>query len=47
MYEKLSFSDVADFKAKDKTTILHVYDMHPHIKPMYWRERSTHYLQFL
>ncbi len=37
----LSFSDIVDFKAKGKATILHICDMHAHIKPMYWREPST------
>ena len=39
--KKLSFSDIMEFKAKGKATILHVCDMHAHIKPLYWREPST------
>ena len=39
--KKLSFSDVVDFEAKGKATILHICDLHAHIKPMYWREPST------
>ncbi|HQS78652.1 MAG: thiosulfohydrolase SoxB, partial [Sulfurovum sp. 24-42-9] len=39
--KKLSFSDVVDFKAKGKATILHICDLHAHLKPMYWREPST------
>ncbi|CAA6817297.1 MAG: 5'-nucleotidase (EC [uncultured Sulfurovum sp.] len=37
----LSFSDIMEFKAKGKATILHICDMHAHIKPLYWREPST------
>ncbi len=39
--KKLSFSDVVDFEAKGKATILHICDLHAHIKPLYWREPST------
>ncbi len=39
--KKLSFSDVVDFKATGKATILHICDLHAHLKPMYWREPST------
>jgi len=38
---KLSFSDVMAFEPKGKATILHICDMHAHIKPLYWREPST------
>ena len=39
--KQLSFSDVVNFKAKGKATILHICDLHAHIKPLYWREPST------
>ncbi|MDM5264171.1 thiosulfohydrolase SoxB [Sulfurovum sp. XTW-4] len=39
--KKLSFSDIVDFKAKGKATILHICDLHAHLKPLYWREPST------
>ncbi len=39
--KKLSFSDLVEFNAKGKATILHICDMHAHIKPLYWREPST------
>ncbi len=39
--KKLSFSDIMEFNAKGKATILHICDMHAHIKPLYWREPST------
>ena len=39
--KQLSFSDVVDFEAKGKVSILHICDMHAHIKPLYWREPST------
>ena len=35
------FKDIMDFEPKGKATILHICDMHAHIKPMYWREPST------
>ena len=39
--KQLSFSDLVDFKAKGKVSILHICDLHAHIKPLYWREPST------
>ncbi len=39
--KKLSFSDIVEFNSKGKATILHICDMHAHIKPLYWREPST------
>jgi sulfur-oxidizing protein SoxB len=39
--KQLSFSDLVEFKAKGKVSILHICDMHAHIKPLYWREPST------
>ncbi|CAA6800027.1 MAG: 5'-nucleotidase (EC [uncultured Sulfurovum sp.] len=39
--KQLSFSDIMAFKAKGKATLLHICDMHAHIKPLYWREPST------
>lgn len=39
--KKLSFSDVVNFEAKGKATLLHICDLHAHIKPLYWREPST------
>lgn len=39
--KKLSFSDIVDFEEKGKATILHICDLHAHIKPLYWREPST------
>jgi len=38
---KLTFSDVMSFEAKGKATILHICDLHAHLKPLYWREPST------
>ncbi|HHD83967.1 MAG TPA: thiosulfohydrolase SoxB, partial [Campylobacteraceae bacterium] len=37
----LSFKDIMAFEPKGKATILHICDMHAHIKPLYWREPST------
>ena len=39
--KKLNFSDIVDFEAKGKATLLHICDLHAHIKPLYWREPST------
>jgi len=39
--KNLSFSDIVDFKAKGKVSLLHICDLHAHIKPLYWREPST------
>jgi len=39
--KNLKFKDIMDFESKGKATILHICDMHAHIKPMYWREPST------
>jgi sulfur-oxidizing protein SoxB len=39
--KQLSFSDIMEFKAKGKATLLHICDMHAHLKPLYWREPST------
>ncbi|HIQ46717.1 MAG TPA: thiosulfohydrolase SoxB [Sulfurovum sp.] len=39
--KKLSFSDVVAFEPKGKATILHICDLHAHLKPLYWREPST------
>ncbi len=33
--------DLYDFNAKGKLTLLHMCDLHAHIKPLYWREPST------
>lgn len=38
---KISLKDVFDFKATGNITLLHMCDIHAHIKPMYWREPST------
>ena len=37
----LSLSDIYDFEAKGNFTLLHMCDIHAHIKPLYWREPST------
>ena len=39
--KSLSFSDIVDFEAKGKVSLLHICDLHAHIKPLYWREPST------
>ncbi|MFK5938343.1 MAG: thiosulfohydrolase SoxB [Sulfurimonas sp.] len=38
---ELSLSDIYDFNAKGNFTLLHMCDIHAHIKPLYWREPST------
>lgn len=37
----ITYKDIMDFKATGNVTLLHICDMHAHIKPMYWREPST------
>ncbi len=37
----ITLKDLYDFKATGNVTLLHICDMHAHIKPMYWREPST------
>ncbi len=37
----ISASDIMDFKEKGKVTLLHICDLHAHLKPLYWREPST------
>jgi len=37
----VSIKDLYDFNAKGKLTLLHMCDLHAHIKPLYWREPST------
>ena len=39
--KNMTFADIVDFEAKGKATILHICDLHAHIKPLYWREPST------
>ena len=37
----VSAKDIYGFNATGKLTLLHMCDMHAHIKPLYWREPST------
>ncbi len=37
----VSLQDLYDFNAKGNVTLLHMCDLHAHIKPLYWREPST------
>lgn len=39
--KNMSFSDIVSFEPKGKVTLLHICDMHAHLKPLYWREPST------
>lgn len=38
---KITAEDIFKFNAKGQVTLLHMCDMHAHIKPLYWREPST------
>ncbi|MBD3796507.1 MAG: thiosulfohydrolase SoxB [Campylobacterales bacterium] len=38
---QISLKDIYDFKAKGNVTLLHMCDLHAHLKPLYWREPST------
>jgi S-sulfosulfanyl-L-cysteine sulfohydrolase len=37
----ITLDDLYAFDATGKVTLLHICDMHAHIKPLYWREPST------
>ncbi|KIM11299.1 MAG: sulfur oxidation protein SoxB [Sulfuricurvum sp. PC08-66] len=37
----ITLADLYAFNPKGKVTLLHICDMHAHIKPLYWREPST------
>jgi len=37
----VNLNDLYNFDAKGKVTLLHMCDLHAHIKPLYWREPST------
>ena len=39
--KNLTFHDIVDFEATGSATLLHICDLHAHIKPLYWREPST------
>ncbi len=39
--KNMRFSDLMEFEATGRATLLHICDMHAHIKPLYWREPST------
>lgn len=39
--DNVTASTIMDFKATGKATLLHICDMHAHLKPLYWREPST------
>lgn len=39
--DDITAGDIMDFKETGKATLLHICDMHAHIRPMYWREPST------
>lgn len=39
--ENITASDIMDFKPTGKATLLHICDMHAHLRPLYWREPST------
>jgi sulfur-oxidizing protein SoxB len=38
---ELTVNDIYDFKAMGNFSLLHICDLHAHIKPLYWREPST------
>lgn len=39
--DEVGLKDIYGFNAKGNVTLLHICDMHAHIKPLYWREPST------
>ncbi len=38
---EVTLSDIFDFNATGNFTLLHMCDLHAHLKPLYWREPST------
>ena len=38
---EVTLADIYGFEAKGNVTLLHMCDLHAHIKPLYWREPST------
>jgi sulfur-oxidizing protein SoxB len=38
---QISLKDIYDFNSMGNFTLLHMCDIHAHIKPLYWREPST------
>ncbi len=39
--DDLSAGDIMGFESTGNVTLLHICDMHAHLKPLYWREPST------
>jgi sulfur-oxidizing protein SoxB len=39
--EQIGLKDLYAFNAKGNFTLMHICDLHAHIKPLYWREPST------
>lgn len=39
--DEVGLKDIYGFKARGNVTLLHICDMHAHLKPLYWREPST------
>lgn len=39
--DNITLNDIYGFKSKGNVTLLHICDMHAHLKPLYWREPST------
>jgi sulfur-oxidizing protein SoxB len=39
--DEVTLKDIYGFNARGNVTLLHICDMHAHIKPLYWREPST------
>ncbi|WP_457596717.1 thiosulfohydrolase SoxB [Hydrogenimonas sp.] len=39
--DELSATDIMDFRSVGKVSLLHICDLHAHLRPLYWREPST------
>jgi len=39
--EKIGLKDIYEFDSMGNFTLMHICDLHAHIKPLYWREPST------
>ncbi len=39
--DEINATDIMDFQPVGKVSLLHICDLHAHLKPLYWREPST------
>jgi S-sulfosulfanyl-L-cysteine sulfohydrolase len=39
--DQINLTDLYDFKSTGNVTLMHICDLHAHLKPLYWREPSS------